>query len=154
MRMKLHAILATAVAGAVAGVLAAGAAPAPPFPPLVRLPADQVAHPAYGNEWWYTVGHLYTKGGREFGSEVSLNRLALAPLPGHLYRADLAVADVKAQAFHTDVQVLLSATESPTTLDVRMGTTSLRARRRGTSGCARRFPTAAASTCACARNGR
>jgi len=93
--------------------------------PLVFLPADQVAHPKYGNEWWYTIGHVTAAGGREFGFEVSMNRLSLSPLPGSIYRADLAVTDVTAQAFHQNVGLFLTATESTNLLDVRVGTASL-----------------------------
>lgn len=125
-RWRRGAALGAAALLAVVLLGAFGAAPASAaLPILFHLPDDQVAHPKYGNEWWYTIGHVRTATGREFGFEVSLNRLSLAPIPGHVYRADLAITDVEGDKFHEDVGLFGTATESTSLLDVRMGTASI-----------------------------
>ncbi len=73
------------------------------------FPADYGPHPRYRNEWWYFTGNLATAGGRRFGFELTVFRIALAPNPpdsasrwatNQLYMAHFAVTDVAGQRFH------------------------------------------------------
>ncbi|QQS55334.1 MAG: carotenoid 1,2-hydratase [Candidatus Competibacteraceae bacterium] len=43
------------------------------------FPADHGPHPAFRNEWWYATGNLADANGREFGYQLTLFRIALAP---------------------------------------------------------------------------
>ncbi len=43
------------------------------------FPADHGPHPAFRNEWWYVTGNLADATGREFGYQLALFRIALAP---------------------------------------------------------------------------
>lgn len=43
------------------------------------FPADHGPHPAFRNEWWYVTGNLTDTTGREFGYQLTLFRIALAP---------------------------------------------------------------------------
>ncbi len=43
------------------------------------FPADHGPHPAFRNEWWYATGNLADATGREFGYQLTLFRIALAP---------------------------------------------------------------------------
>ncbi len=43
------------------------------------FPADHGPHPAFRNEWWYVTGNLADATGREFGYQLTLFRIALAP---------------------------------------------------------------------------
>jgi predicted secreted hydrolase len=125
-----HRLGATAVAAAAAAALAlalpqassaaasrtAAARPAttsaPAFPTFVHLPADQAAHPAAADEWWYTVGHLFSRG-HQYGYEVQLTSGGLA---------ELAITDVTAGTYYTQ-QVQYKTGQfnvSATKLDVRM----------------------------------
>jgi len=73
------------------------------------FPADYGPHPAYRNEWWYFTGNLATPGGRRFGYELTVFRIALAPKPptspsgwatNQLYMAHFALTDVAGRHFH------------------------------------------------------
>jgi predicted secreted hydrolase len=57
----------------------ATAAADPSFPTFVHLPADQAAHPSSPIEWWYTAGHLYSRG-HEYGYEAQLTAYGLTQL--------------------------------------------------------------------------
>lgn len=43
------------------------------------FPADHGPHPEFRNEWWYVTGNLTDASGREFGYQLTLFRIALAP---------------------------------------------------------------------------
>ncbi len=43
------------------------------------FPADHGPHPEFRNEWWYVTGNLADATGREFGYQLTLFRIALAP---------------------------------------------------------------------------
>ncbi len=73
------------------------------------FPADFGPHPRYRNEWWYFTGNLRTHGGRHFGYELTVFRIALAPRPpvspspwatNQLYMAHFAITDVAGRQFH------------------------------------------------------
>ena len=103
--------------------LAIAGAPAAAVPPFVNLPADQGAHPAAGNEWWYTVGHLDADG-RRFGFEIALYRFTVDGVG--VNRGDVAITDVGANRFHQSVQFSNDAPGSTNALDVTAGMASLR----------------------------
>jgi predicted secreted hydrolase len=131
--LRSRKLRGAAIAGAAAAVLAvvipqagsaaaghggtAAAAPrtaatASGFPTFVHLPADQAAHPSATDEWWYTVGHLYSRG-HEYGYEVQLASSGLA---------ELAITDVTAAKYYSQ-QVIYKPGQfsvSTTRLDVRM----------------------------------
>lgn len=44
-----------------------------------HFPADDGAHPAFANEWWYFTGNLHTAAGRRFGFELTFFRISPAP---------------------------------------------------------------------------
>ncbi|MDG4552732.1 MAG: lipocalin-like domain-containing protein [Candidatus Competibacter sp.] len=44
------------------------------------FPADHGPHPEFRNEWWYVTGNLTDAGGRQFGYQLTLFRIALAPI--------------------------------------------------------------------------
>jgi predicted secreted hydrolase len=99
--------------------------------PLVHLPADQANHPADHNEWWYVVGHVH-QGGRTFGYEVTIFRLAHLQAPGlpapvTIYRTDVAITDETARRFHHQVSYYFpaSAHVSSKALDVHVGSAAL-----------------------------
>jgi predicted secreted hydrolase len=128
----LFGILAVLVAGSASP---ASAAPSrntqKTSPPLVHLPADQAAHNAAANEWWYVVGHLRA-GRRTFGFEVTLFKFAHVRPPGFaapvsVYRTDLAITDEGAKRFYHSIAYYFpqSARLSRRTLDVHIGRASL-----------------------------
>ena len=43
------------------------------------FPTDHGPHPEFRNEWWYVTGNLTDASGREFGYQLTLFRIALAP---------------------------------------------------------------------------
>lgn len=45
------------------------------------FPADHGPHPDFRNEWWYVTGNLVDADGRQFGYQLTLFRIALAPQP-------------------------------------------------------------------------
>jgi predicted secreted hydrolase len=82
------------------------------IPAFVHLPADQAAHPAATEEWWYTIGHVSSHG-HKYGYEVQLTNGGLA---------ELAITDITAGTYHTQ-QVAYKAGQfslSTTKLDVRL----------------------------------
>jgi predicted secreted hydrolase len=83
---------------------------APGFPTFMTLPADQAAHPQAANEWWYTVGHIFS-GGHEYGYEVVLTKTL----------TQFAITDVTAGTFisHQYRNEPGDVSASPTELDVR-----------------------------------
>ena len=48
-------------------------------PRLFAFPLDHGPHPLFRNEWWYVTGNLTDATGRQFGYQLTLFRLALAP---------------------------------------------------------------------------
>jgi hypothetical protein len=82
------------------------------FPAFVHLPADQAAHPSATNEWWYTIGHLFSHG-HAYSYEVQLISSGVA---------ELSITDVTAGKYYTR-QVAYKPGQfsvSATRLDVRM----------------------------------
>lgn len=84
------------------------------------------------NEWWYVVGHLHA-GTRTFGYEVTAFRLANIRPPGFtntvtLYRTDIAITDEANHRFFHRVTYYFpqSVSVSSQSLDVRLGTVTLR----------------------------
>jgi predicted secreted hydrolase len=78
-----------------------------------QFPRDYFNHPDYQTEWWYYSGHLTTKRGREFGFELALFRLGVAP-PGKrkgvwqvtdVYMAHAALSDLDGKHFLYDERV-------------------------------------------------
>lgn len=99
--------------------------------PRIRLPADQAAHPAARNEWWYLVGHLRA-GGRTFGYETTIFKFKNIRPPGisspiTLYRTDVAITDEAGGRFYQRVTYHFpaSARLSSRTLALRVGPASL-----------------------------
>jgi predicted secreted hydrolase len=107
------AIAIPQASSAAAGHGGAAAQPAASgFPTFVHLPADQAAHPSATNEWWYTVGHVSSRG-HEYGYQVQLISSGVA---------ELAITDVTAGKYYTH-QVAYKPGQfsvSATSLDVRM----------------------------------
>ncbi len=77
-------------------------------PRIFRFPADYGPHLAYRTEWWYFTGNLHTAGGRRFGYELSLFRIALSPkapsrrshwASNQIYMAHFAYTDVQGKRF-------------------------------------------------------
>ena len=91
---------------------------APPgFPTFVHLPADQVKHTGFSDEWWYTIGHIRA-GRHEYGYEVQLAAGGLA---------QIGFTDVSSRKY-VSRQYLYTANQisiSTTALDVRMPNASL-----------------------------
>jgi predicted secreted hydrolase len=82
------------------------------FPSFVHLPADQAAHQSATNEWWYTVGHVSSRG-HKYGYEVQLVSAGVA---------ELAINDITAGKYYSQ-QVAYQPGQfsvSTTKLDVRM----------------------------------
>jgi predicted secreted hydrolase len=82
------------------------------LPTFVHLPADQAAHPSATQEWWYTVGHVSSRG-HEYGYEVQLVSAGVA---------QLAIDDVTAGKYYSQ-QVVYKPGQfsvSTTKLDVRL----------------------------------
>lgn len=100
--------------------------------PLVRLPADQAAHPHVHNEWWYVVGHLKS-GRRTFGYELTIFKFTNIRPPGFstplsLYRTDVALTDEQGKRFYHHLTPYFpnSATVSDRSLSIHIGPTVLR----------------------------
>jgi predicted secreted hydrolase len=71
--------------------------------PTVHLPADQSAHAAAHNEWWYVVGHLRSAS-HTFGFEATVFRFSHIRPPGFssdvsLDRTDVAITDEAGHRF-------------------------------------------------------
>lgn len=113
--------LAASAASHAGAVPAAVSQPGPAadrgFPTYVHLPADQAAHPHVANEWWYTVGHLYSQG-HEYGYEVTLFPFGLA---------EIAITDVTGHKYYTHTFLYKAGQYSASSkqLDVRMPTATL-----------------------------
>ncbi len=127
------AALAVLLLGAISGAPGVRAAvpKATDSAPLVHFPADQAAHPANGNEWWYVVGHMKS-GSHTFGYEVTIFKFLNVKPPGFstplsIYRTDIAITDENAKAFHQHVTYYFpqSAKLSSSTLNARVGNASL-----------------------------
>jgi len=72
-------------------------------PQPFHFPADHGPHPRFRNEWWYATGHLTDATGRQFGYQLTLFRIALAPTSPvadsawrtqQIYMGHFALADV------------------------------------------------------------
>lgn len=131
--VTLLAALAAIIASGFGTVAHAGShSPQGGSAPLVHLPADQAAHMAAENEWWYLVGHLH-HGARTFGYEVTVFKLNHVTTPGlrtpiSLYRTDLAITDEVGKRFLHRVTYYFpqSGMSSSHTLRVQVGPVSLR----------------------------
>ncbi|HXH04683.1 MAG TPA: carotenoid 1,2-hydratase, partial [Candidatus Competibacteraceae bacterium] len=78
-------------------------------PRPLRFPEDHGPHPGFRNEWWYFTGNLSAPGGRRFGYQLTLFRIALAPAATvadsawrshELYMGHLALSDVEGRRHH------------------------------------------------------
>ncbi|HMR04084.1 MAG TPA: lipocalin-like domain-containing protein, partial [Candidatus Competibacter phosphatis] len=67
------------------------------------FPTDHGPHPEFRNEWWYVTGNLTDASGREFGYQLTLFRIALAPIApvvdsawrtNQIYMGHFALSDV------------------------------------------------------------
>jgi predicted secreted hydrolase len=74
-------------------------------PRAFQFPQDHAAHPDFRNEWWYVTGNVHTDTGRQFGYQVTLFRIALAPgkpasqsawATNQVWMAHVALTDVEA----------------------------------------------------------
>ena len=72
-------------------------------------PADHGPHPEFRNEWWYVTGNLTDASGREFGYQLTLFRIALAPIApvvdsawrtNQIYMGHFALSDVAGKQHH------------------------------------------------------
>lgn len=133
--MSSRPIFALAAASLLAALLAGcgGGSPSSDSAtaPLVHLPADQAAHPAAHDEWWYVVGHL-RGAGRSFGYETTVFKLHRVRLPDFsspisLYRTDLAITDENGKRFYHRISYYFpqSASVSNRTLNVDVGNARL-----------------------------
>ncbi|MFZ1495188.1 MAG: lipocalin-like domain-containing protein [Candidatus Competibacter denitrificans] len=73
------------------------------------FPADHGSHPTFRNEWWYVTGNLADPTGRQFGYQLTLFRIALAPQPpvsdsvwrtNQVYMGHFALTDVAGAQHH------------------------------------------------------
>lgn len=73
------------------------------------FPADHGPHPEFRTEWWYVTGNLSDTGGRPFGYQLTLFRIALAPTSppadsawraNQIYMGHFALTDVTGQKHH------------------------------------------------------
>ena len=74
-----------------------------------EFPLDHGPHLGFKTEWWYLTGNLHAQGGRRFGYQFTLFRLALSPEPqqrdsawaaNDIYMAHFALTDVANQKFY------------------------------------------------------
>lgn len=75
-------------------------------PPTFRLalpgyvwhfPADDFAHPAFANEWWYFTGNVAAANGHRYGFELTFFRISPHPgatLADDLYFTHFAISDI------------------------------------------------------------
>jgi len=71
------------------------------------FPRDHYAHEDFRTEWWYYTGHLRSKGGEEYGYQVTFFRSGLAEARDNpsrwaarnLYLAHFAVSDIPRKSF-------------------------------------------------------
>jgi predicted secreted hydrolase len=76
----------------------------------LRFPADEGAHPAFRNEWWYVTGWLHDAGQREFGFQLTFFRVRPGVAeasdsrfaPTQLLFAHAAIADPQLQRLAVD----------------------------------------------------
>jgi predicted secreted hydrolase len=72
------------------------------------FPRDYAAHQEYKIEWWYYTGNLETRGGRQFGYQVTFFRTGITPRTENasrwavrdLYMAHFCVSDIEQKTFH------------------------------------------------------
>lgn len=76
-----------------------------------EFPADHGPHPGYKTEWWYLTGNLHDEGGRRFGYQLTIFRIALSPpetrrrdttsdwATNQLYMGHFTVTDVSGRSF-------------------------------------------------------
>ena len=74
------------------------------------FPADHASHPEFRTEWWYFTGNVFDDGGRHYGFELTLFRIALSPpdavresalATSTVWMGHLAVTDTDDQRFQT-----------------------------------------------------
>ncbi|HXE30937.1 MAG TPA: lipocalin-like domain-containing protein [Terriglobales bacterium] len=67
-----------------------------------HFPADDGAHPAYANEWWYFTGNLAGSGGHRYGFELTFFRISPAPgtaLDHQLFFTHFAISDLSGRTY-------------------------------------------------------
>ena len=73
------------------------------------FPTDHGPHLKFRNEWWYVTGNLTDASGREFGYQLTLFRIALAPIApivdsawrtNQVYMGHFALTDVAGKQHH------------------------------------------------------
>jgi len=78
-------------------------------PRVFQFPVDHGPHPEFRNEWWYVTGNLAHATGRQFGYQLTLFRIALAPTPpiadsawrtNQVYMGHFALTDVATGQHH------------------------------------------------------
>lgn len=78
-------------------------------PRTFHFPADHGPHPDFRNEWWYVTGNLADATGRQFGYQLTLFRIALAPTApdedsawrtNQVYMGHFALTDVAGEQHH------------------------------------------------------
>lgn len=105
-RLLLSLPLALAAARSRADVVYADVRKGEPL----RFPADEGAHPAYRNEWWYVTGWLRDAGQRELGFQLTFFRVRPGVAessdsrfaPTQLLFAHAAIADPQSQRLAVD----------------------------------------------------
>jgi len=74
------------------------------------FPADHSSHPEFRTEWWYFTGNVFDDGGRHYGFELTLFRIALSPpdvaresalAASTVWMGHLAVTDTEEERFQT-----------------------------------------------------
>ena len=79
-------------------------------PIAFQFPQDHGGHRQFRNEWWYWVGHLQTKEGREFGYQWTIFRTSLFPVSTKpkqawqsqsIYMGHFAISDLQNQKFYS-----------------------------------------------------
>jgi len=74
-----------------------------------HFPADHGPHPDFRNEWWYVTGNLADAAGRRFGYQLTLFRIALAPVApaadsawrtNQVYMGHFALTDIAGRRHH------------------------------------------------------
>ena len=74
-----------------------------------EFPADHGPHSDFRNEWWYVTGNLVDAAGRQFGYQLTLFRIALAPTTpvedsawrtNQIYMGHFALTDVQGKQHH------------------------------------------------------
>jgi len=79
-------------------------------PRTFEFPADHASHPAFRTEWWYFTGNVADQNDRHYGFELTLFRIALAPIAApresplatdSVWMGNLAVTDTTRKRFRS-----------------------------------------------------